>query len=167
MALVTQGYEAAVSLVDNGGNVSSLQYNLVSADFATAVTDTATVIAALKAVTNCVVLGYAIKEVFLEDAFAYPAAGIEIEDKASITVKLEGAGIQRANLRIPGPKIGIFTAATGGGANIVDVSDADLNTYVGLYKTTGGVATISDGEKVADTTPILSGRRVSVASTRG
>lgn len=163
MALATDGYWLTVSLVDNGGNVSTLRYELTSADAATAVTDAATIIAALDAVTNAVISNYSWGERFAENAFAYPAAGIENEDKASVTVLLDGAGAKKANFKIPAPVIGVFMGATGPSANEVDVLDAALVTYGGIFEA-GGEAYISDGETMDS---MLNGKRISAGSQKG
>lgn len=163
MAITSKGWELSVSLADNGANISTLQYKLRSADATEAATDSAAVIAALNAVTDSVISDYYIKHHYSEDAMAYPAAGVQNEDKASITVLLTTGGGKKANLKIPAPVIGIFTAASGGGANVVDMSDADLVTYLNLFKSTGECY-ISDGE---DLSAGVSGKRISAKSNYG
>jgi len=162
MALVADGFLLAVTLVDNGGNEGTMRYDLRSADHATALTDTAAIIAALNALTNAVIRRYAIHTKYRENAFAYPAAGVELEDKASLSVSLDGVD-KRANLKIPAPVIGMFAASSGPGANVVDVLDADTLTYVALFET-GAEAYISDGE---DVDALLSGKRISSSSNYG
>lgn len=163
MALAHAWYELTVSLGDNGANITTKRYRLRSADIATAVTDAAIVVAALDAVTNAVIVGYRISDVFHEGTVVYPAAGIENEDKASISVLLTTGGGKKANLKIPAPVIGIFNGATGAAANVVDTSDTDLNTYLDLFAT-GGEAYISDGE---DYDSVQSGKRISAGSLNG
>ena len=163
MALVADGFELTVSLVDNGGNVSTLSYELVAADHATAVTDSAIIVAALVAITNAVVSGYAIRTKMSENAFAYPAAGIENEDKASISVLLDGLGNKKANVKVPAPVIGIFTAASGAGANVIDISDTDLLTYLAIFES-DGECKISDGQTMDKA---LTGKRISAKANHG
>jgi len=136
---------------------------LTAADHATAVTDSATIVAALNAVSNAVISGYAIRTKMSENAFAYPAAGIENEDKASISVLLDGLGNKKANVKIPAPVIGLFTAASGAGANVVDISDPDLLTYLAIFES-GNEATLSDGETMD--VP-LTGKRISAKANYG
>jgi len=162
MALVSDGFKASVTLVDTGGNKSVLQYDLTAATNAQALTDTAAILAALDAVTEAKVERYEVREVFIEDAFAYPADASNWV-KASITVNLETAG-KRANITIPAPEDGIFNATTGPGHDIVKADAAVLLTYIGLFQS-GGEATISDGE-VVDATPSIDGRRVSARVTK-
>lgn len=163
MALVADGFRLVVSLADNGGNVSSLTYVLTAEDHATAVTNSATIVAALDAVTNSVIVQYAIKTVFAENGFVYPEAGVENENKASITVLLDGLGAKKANVKIPAPVIGIFTDTKGLGANVVDISDVDLNAYLDIFES-GNEATLSDGETMDKP---LTGKRISARSNRG
>jgi len=151
------------TLVDNGGNVTTKRYELRSADATEAAADTAAIIAALNAVTNAVMSSYRYGEEFKENAFAFPAAGIENEDKASITCLLTTSGAKKGNLKIPAPVIGIFQGASGPSANIVDIGDTDLGTYADLFKT-GGEAFISDGE---DLDEMMSGKRISAKSQNG
>jgi hypothetical protein len=163
MGLVTNGWRLRVSLADNGANVTTKRYELTAADAATAATDVAAIIAALNAVTNAVIVTYAYGEEFAEETVVYPAAGIENEDKASITCLLTTGGGKKGNLKIPAPVIGIFSSPTGTSANIVDVLDADLITYANLFGV-AGEAYISDGE-ILDS--MQSGKRISAGSQRG
>jgi len=163
MALVSNGWWLQVTLVDNGGNTTTKRFELRSADAATAVVDSAAVIAALGAITNSVISAYRYGEEFLEGAFAYPAAGVENEDKASITVLLATNGAKKANIKIPAPVIGMFVAPTGPSANVVDIADAALVTYMDLFKA-AAECYISDGE---DLDSGVSGKRISAKSNSG
>lgn len=163
MALAHVWFELTASLADNGANITTKRFRLRSADIATAITDSAAIIAALDAVTNSVIVGYRISDVFYEGSVTYPAAGIENEDKASVSVLLTTGGGKKANLKIPAPVIGIFNATEGAGANVVDVSDAALNTYFDCFKS-GGECFVSDGE---DLDSLMSGKRISAKSLNG
>jgi hypothetical protein len=163
MALTSVGFFLSVQLVDGGDNTSVLRYEMTAADYTTAVTDTAVILAALQAITDAVVRKYSINHVFGEAAFSFPAATVQVENKASITVLLEGNDNKKANLKIPAPVIGIFTNPTGGGSNVVDLSDADLVTYFTMFQT-GNECLISDGE-VADS--MVSGKRIHAKSNFG
>lgn len=163
MGLVTQGWELSVTIADNGANTTTLQFKLRSADAAAAAIDSAAVIAALILVTDGTISDYYVKEHFAETVFTYPGAGVENENKASLTVLLAGAGNKKANIKIPAPVIGIFTASSGGGANVVDMSDVDLVSYMDLFKS-GAECYISDGE---DLVSGVSGKRISAKSNYG
>lgn len=163
MAITSKGWQLAVTVVDNGAQSTTKHYNLRSADATEAAADAAAIIAAFGAITDAVISDYYIKHHYSEDALAYPAAGVQNEDKASITALLTTGGSKKANLKIPAPVIGLFTAASGDGANTVDMSDADLLTYADLFKS-GGECYISDGE---DLSSLVSGKRISAKSNYG
>lgn len=171
MALVAAGYRMYVTVADNGGNTSTLQYALVAADAITADADAVTIVAALNAVSDAVVIEYGVTAITAENAPVLPGPVVQVEDKASITVNLDTVPRKKANLKIPAPKpgstTGIFTADSGGGANVVNISNAALNTYVDIWKTGTALATISDGDSISAATPIDRGRRISVKSNRG
>ncbi len=162
MAIVSIGWFLTMTMADNGGNQITKTWKLRATDAATADTDAAVIRAAYNAVTNSVEVAYGLGERFQEDSITYPAAGIENEDKASITGLLI-AGNKKANLKINAPVIGMFMNLTGPGANIVDILDTDLNTYTDVFKT-GAQAYISDGE---DLDTVLSGKRISARSNKG
>jgi len=163
MALVSTGWRLTVTLNDTSGSSSTLTFDLVAADQLTASTDAATILTALGNVTDSVVGQYFLGEVFAEDALTLPA-NAENAIKASVSLYLEGAGQKRANLKIPAPNIGLFTATSGPGYNVVDGADTALEAYIDLFQTTGGVATISDGETVRDNQPFAGGKRISRGS---
>lgn len=163
MALAHAWFELTVSLADNGANVTTKRYRLRSALIADAVTDSGVIIAALDAITESVIVGYRVNDVWHEGSVVYPAAGIENEDKASITVLLTTGGGKKANLKIPAPVIGIFNDSSGAGANVIDTADADLLTYLACFES-GGECYISDGE---DLDSVQSGKRISARSLNG
>lgn len=162
MAFTADGFALSVTLLDTAGKSFVMDFKLRAADHATAVTDTATVIAALAGVTDLEIGAYAIRTLYVEDTPVLPTA-VTGWDKASITVDLATPN-KKANLTIPGPDVGIFTASSGAGYNIVDASDAALGSYIDLFKA-AGECYISDGEDVA-TSPNPNGKRVSVKVTK-
>lgn len=165
MALVTDGFELTVSLIDTSGSVSTLSYQLTSADYATALTDAGTIITALDDVTNSTVSNYRVVERFVENAFTLPA-NAENAIKAEINAFIDGEGTKKATFRIPAPANAIFVAANGEGYNIVDTSNAEVLAYTGIFEVGTGEASISDGEfLVAPVSQAINkGRRVSVYS---
>jgi len=163
MALVQTGFYMSVSLIDNGGNRSTLQYHMRDATYVLASASAPIVIAELQAVTDSVIESWSLQERFGEDSFAYPASGVENENKASITVQLAGAGNGKANIKIPAPKPAIFMDVTGPGANQVDVTDTDVLDYVALFQA-AGKCYISDGETALQ---IVSGKRISAKNNNG
>ncbi len=163
MGLVSNGWWLRVSLADNGANVITKRYDLTAADAATAATDVSVIIAALVAVTDAIVISYAYGEEFKEDTVVYPAAGIENENKASITATLTTGGGKKANIKIPAPIIGIFLAPTGASANVVNIGNGTLTTYTDIFAA-GGEAYISDKEVLES---LQSGKRISAKSNNG
>lgn len=163
MALVTNGWWLFVALKDNGGNETTRQYALTGADAAEAALDRTAILAALTNVTDAVIVSYYVYERFVNDAFAYPPSGVEIEDLALLDFDIVDHPEKSATLTIPAPKPAIFNATSGPGANIVNTGNAAVIAYAALFKT-GGSATISDGE-TADT--LIGGKRIHRKSSRG
>lgn len=156
MAIVSRGYFGTMTMADNGANQITKTWQMTAADAATAATDWAVIKAAFNAICDSVEVASSLGERFENDDITYPAAGVNNQDKASITVRL-ATGNKKANLKIPAPVIGIFSAATGPAADIVDILDADLNTYLDIFES-GGEAYLSDGELMDDP---LHGKRIS------
>lgn len=167
MALTSQGFFGTVTLIDNGGNTSTLSYDLTAAAIGDAVTDMGTVVTRLAAVTDAEVKGYTVGQKFAESALSLPAGGVQVENTAVISALISGEVSKYAILKIPAPVAGIFVGSSGAAANLVDANDTDLGTYLGTF-TTGGLATVSDGE-VIDTVSAahVSGKRVHRASRKG
>lgn len=163
MALVSGGFWLSVTLRDNGGNDTTRTYQLTSADDAASITDSNTIIAALNAVTDAVIVSWFSYERMIEDAFAYPASGVEIENLALLDFDIVDHPEKSATATIPAPSPAIFVSTSGAGANIVNTANAAVIAYAALFQT-GGEALISDGE-VAQT--LVAGRRIHRKSRRG
>lgn len=123
-------------------------------------------IAALNAVTGALIWKASIMIGQAETASDKGDAGSEIENLASLVCVLETLG-KTAVLQIPAPVIGIFMGTDGKPKNVVDVSDADLLTYIAEFQTTGGNFVVSDGETINDTDPIDAGKRIHRKSRKG
>lgn len=164
MALVPRPvpFELEVSIADNSGKTTKKTYELQSTTAAEAATDAAAVLAALAAVTAGVIKGYAIKEVYVENALVLPASGVENENQALLTIRLASDPTKYATHAIPAADPAIFVATSGAGANVVDTGNAAMNAYVELFTSTNE-ARLSDGE-LADGSLDFSGRRRHVAS---
>jgi hypothetical protein len=163
MALVSDGWQLTVNLVDTGANPTTRSYDLTSADATAAATDAAAVMAALDAVTDCGIAGYTLGEKFVESALTYPAAA-EVENCAEISAKIIGFPNKSATLTIPGPNVGIFTGTSGPSFNVVDIADAALQTYLQLFDGSGPCL-ISDGESIVVSSAV--GRRIHKKSRKG
>lgn len=164
MALASVGFETTIMLKDGRNRRFNKIYKLDSADLTAATSDVAVIVAALAAVTQLKIEGYRISEVFMENAFTLPSYTVNGYDQAAIVGNLEGE-LETVTFYIPGPTIDIFQSTSGAGANIVDVTHVGLNSYAGIWKTSTGVANISDGEYLDDSQPMRSGQRINRKST--
>jgi len=166
MALVSNGFVLTVTLKDSGNDNAVKKYILQSATYAAAVTDSATILAALEAITTATVFGYKISEDFIEDAFTFPTA-VEIENQAEIVVRLVDTG-KYGTIYIPAPLASIFVSPSGDGYNIVNGSNTLVGNYLAIYNS-GAEAYISDGEFITPTVAqrFKSGKRIHKASNNG
>jgi hypothetical protein len=169
MALVSTGFFANMTVTDSGGNNSNLRYNLASADIETAVTDAGTLVTVLNAITDGVITGYSVGEMYEEDSAFLAAEGVQVENVAIVSARIAAAEEKWAQLRIPAPNIGIFQAATGKKSNVVDPADSALVSYLNLFVATTGICTISDGENLLSpgTAGNVDGKRIHRASRKG
>jgi hypothetical protein len=167
VAITTDGFFGSITLVDNGNNLSTLQYALTGGDFATALADLQGIVTLLEAVTDAVVKGYRVGEAYSEKALSLPAGGVQVENVASISALITGFVDKYAIIKIPAPKAGIFTGSSGDAANVIDANDADLAAYLGTFLA-AGEATVSDGETIqAVSTATVKGKRIHRASRKG
>ncbi len=177
MALVSQGFKASIKLVDAGGNVSIIRPDVEGATAAAALTNTQALVAAIDALTDALVAGYSVGEVFAEDTLQYGSG--EVENVAEVVCPLETAG-KYHTFKIPAPVAAMFVGASGPDYNKVNTAYAPLLTYIGLhtdktgYGTPGAdaIALVSDGEKVKpdntnDRPFIEAGKRIHRASRKG
>jgi len=168
MAITSDGFELSVSLVDSGGDQSTLRYQLVAADMTEALAAATTVLSRLDAVTDAVVKGYFVGERYTEDALSLPGSGVQVEQRATVICQIDGDPLKKVAINIPAPVDGLFVGGpgTGDGYNTIDTTDAALALYTDIWAVTGALATISDGEYLSDA-PILRGRRTHRQSSRG
>lgn len=148
MALTHQYFFLEVDIVDSAGDSTKRTYRLTAATMAAAITDSATIMTALNAVTDGVIKSYRIGDLYAESALSLPLAGVQIENEALLTVGIVGKPTKSATLSIPAPKGSVFTTLQGPGSNLVNTADPDVAAYMALFAT-AGQATLSDGE-VAD-----------------
>lgn len=165
MAIVTKGFELSITVTDNGANTSTLSWEANTAvvtDFATAQAQRDALLADLVAITDSVVTGTRLSEVQYEDSIAFPPAGVENENKASISYLIQDTN-ETGNLKIPAPIIGIFVNPTGPSANIVNVGATELVNYTDNFRVTGGWY-VSDGQHLQT---VKAGKRISAKSNLG
>lgn len=160
MAIVEAGWEASFDLLDGLGKLGVKTVRLRAADQAEAETAAAAYLASLLAVTDCILAGYRISQIFTENALgALPAVTVMHNITASITAAILDLPFKFATAAIPGPKITIFNATSGRNANIVNVASPLVTAFLTEY-TEAGSAYISDGESL-DPVFNASGERVS------
>jgi len=163
MALVSAGFELSVSAVDNGGGVVTKIFQLVAATAAAAATDALALIGDYNGVTDLVISGYSIKEMFVEDALVLPTSlNAQKENVARLSLQLASNPTKKVTYEIPAPIEAMFVGAAGSGENynVVNTSYALLTTFTENFEAVGGTATISDGEFLAATNNVVKGRRV-------
>jgi len=164
MAIVTQGFELSISVVDSGANRSTLSWKANTAvviDFATAQAQRDLLVTDLVAITDSVVESTRLTEVQYEDTLVYPATA-QNENKASITYLIDGTN-KKGNLKVPAPKIAIFVETTGPNSNIVDTANGIVVNYTDNFRSTAGWF-ISDGESIIT---VLKGKRVHAKNNNG
>lgn len=168
MALVSNGWYGTVTLADHGDNRSTMKFQFdpaTTADFAAALAAMANLVADLDAITDAEIVGYTVTEDFYENAIALPAAGVENEDKASVTYSIDGTK-KKGNFKIPAPVsagANNLFGTTGGAANQVNTSSTVLQAYADNFRTAGNFL-ISDGEKIDI---LLVGKRISAKNNNG
>ncbi len=160
-----------LTLTDESGKTSVKDY-VVPTTVWNPASDLLTAIAAIR--DNLVTAVDAITDALITDTFivitekeslALPAVECKIVDLASVVANLAGGEGKKATIQMPCPNIGIFVAPTGANKNVIDTTDANLLAYIDEFQTTGGNFTISDGEFVDDTTPLVAGKRISRKSS--
>jgi len=180
MALVKVGYTASIKLVDGGGNVAHFRPGIVGADHATALANCQAVVAALDPMTDAIIGGYSVAEVWGEDTEEYGAVSSEVENIAEVVCRLDAVAAKFHTFRIPAPVLPLFQGTVGPDANDVNIANANLVTFIELFTDKTGytvpgadaIALISDGEKVKpnnviDTPVIKAGKRIHRASRKG
>lgn len=149
MALTQLKWFLEVGLADNSGDISPRFYEAplaAFADYDTLVIAKNALLTALGNMTDAKVANYRLGAVFIEDALTLPASGVENENQAFFSGKIDGDPTDSATQSIPAAKPGIFVATVGPGANVVDMNSGAVLTWVGLFDETSSTWTISDGE---------------------
>lgn len=163
MALTGGSWFLSVQLTDSSGvNSFGKRYQLQATDPITAAAAATSVINALVNMTDCPIVSYHYYQEFVEDSLTLPT-GVEGENKALLTFRLDGAPNKSASDTIPGAKESIFVAATGSGRNVIDTTNAAVVAYKMLFESQSA-AYISDGENVNE---LKGGKRIHSKSNRG
>lgn len=169
MALAQLKWFLEINIADNSGDISPRFYEMPTgsaADFDAFTIAGNALRAALLNMTQGVIASYRIGAVFVEGALALPASGVENENQAFFSGKIVGDPTDSATQSIPAADPDIFTATVGPGANVVDMSDGAVLTWVGFFDQAGpGPWTVSDGEYWTSST--VKGKRRHVKRSNG
>jgi len=168
MALVQLTWNLQVGIADNSGDVTPRFYEMpvaAVADFAAFQIAANALIAALNAMTAGVVANYKLGATFVEDTLVLPASGVENENQAFFSGKIAGDPTDSATQSIPAADPAIFVATVGPGANVVDMNDGAVLTWIGFFDDASPLWTISDGENWVSAT--VSGKRRHTANSNG
>jgi len=130
MALVAGRFTVLITVSDSAGDLTTRTYELVAATAAQAAIDAAALVALFAVLTEGVITRYSVSQRFIEDAFAYPAGGVEVENTASILGRIDGDPTKSAVFSIPAAAGGIFVGTTGPNRNIVDGGDAGVLAFL-------------------------------------
>lgn len=162
MALAHAFYRVNVDFTETSGKTVRRTYRMNPATVTTdsgAAAAAANVVANLAAITNSVINSYQYENVFFDSA-ALPAAA-ENSNQALVSAKITGKPNQSGELSIPAAIDDIFVSPTGAGHDVVDVTNADLDEFLGNFLP-GGSLVVSDGDTLVDGT--FAGRRRNVHS---
>jgi len=164
MAWVTDGWWITLELVDAGNNKTTRSYQLQATTDAEAATAAAAFLDIFEAVCAAGTRRYEIHKRFVNDAFALPAAGVQIEGNALIIMTDSVDPSKKHRTWIPAPETDVFLATTGDNANVVDIAHADVVAFVGAFH--GGEQVYISDKELVQGLPV-SGRRVTKRSRRG
>jgi len=171
MSLAAIGWKAVVGLVDRGGKVVTRTFHLTATDTAgdasAVLTDVATILTNLAAVTECKIKNYSVSKEYSENALTLPtSAEAEAEQQLHISALIVGSPTESATYDIPGPKQALFQAASGPGADLPNFSVTALDNFIEMFNSGGtDIATLSDGESWDTNT--AKGKKTHKHSTNG
>jgi len=149
MAFVQLKWFVEVNLADNSGDISPRSYEMpeaAAADYDTFVIAWNALRTALLNMTDSVIASWRIGAVYINDALTLPASGVENENQAFFSGKISSDPTDSATQSIPAAKPAIFVNTVGPGANVVDMNNGAVTTWVGFFDQASPTWTISDGE---------------------
>lgn len=162
MARVFIKWQISITFLDVGNDVSTKTYELEGADYDEASTNAIALVTAFQNVSGAAIIGYHVAGVFEEDTVVAPTgAGFMNSNQAIITGAIDAQPLKKATLVIPAPLDLVFTASTGEGRDIVNVTNSFVLALVAKFQAGTAIAKISDGEEF-DPVPQLKGIRRTV-----
>jgi len=168
MALTPLKWVLEVGIADNSGDIAPRFYEApyaAFADFDAFILAKNSLLTALNNMTSGVVASHRMSLVTIEDALALPASGVENENQAFFSGKIDGDPTDSATQSIPAADPAIFVSTVGPGANVVDMNAGAVLTWIGFFDETSPTWTISDGENWNGDT--VSGKRRHVKRSGG
>lgn len=148
MAVVNLRWEYVVSIMDNSGVPVTRTYEMPfanAADFAAFQASAIALDTLLLLLTDGIISKRSYSLVTVEDAIVLPVSGVENENQMFFSAKIDGDPTDSATQSIPSADPDFFVAPSGPGANVVDISNATVISWLNLFDATGPW-TISDGE---------------------
>lgn len=136
----------SLTVAGSAGQKSTLRYELTAADYATAVTDAAAILAAFQAVSDAVVQRGSLADV-TEYPATLPTTGVDTAILATLSGKIVSTQ-KPVVVRFPAPKDAVRLGTSGEEYNELDLSNAAVEAYWDLFGVSGE-SYISDGENVA------------------
>lgn len=162
MARVFVKWQISITFLDVGNDLTTKTYELLGTDYDEASTNAIALVTAFQNVTGAAVIGYNVSGVFEEDTLVAPTgAGFMNSVQAIITGAIDAQPNKHATLTIPAPLDLVFTASTGSGRDIVNVTNSFVLALVAKFQAGTAIAKISDGEEF-DPVPQLKGIRRTV-----
>ena len=178
MARSTYPIEHFVKLIDKGNNKFTMRWYSTGTVYATAEQLNLAMVTSLEKITQCKIIEAGFTHRFVEADQTPLAAYGEGEKKAMISCALitetppNPGQTKFAQILIPAPVESLFLATAGDGANIVDVTNADLIDFLNNFYEGAGLLpalTLSDFQMIKDPSVAanISGKRVTRKSNNG
>jgi len=147
MAFLASNFGMSVTYMDGGGNTTIREYEMNSSILTFDDADTAAIamLIDLGLASDAAIPRYRVFQNNDEAALVLPATTVQIENCASMSLLIAGAGSKKANLNLPAPKNSIFVSTTPGPQNnIVNMAATPVVNLVAKFLVSGDF-TISDG----------------------
>lgn len=167
MALTELKWQLEVGIADNSGAIVPRFYDMPfanAADFDAFSASATALMSLLDILCAGVFASYKLSLVFVEDTLVLPASGVENENQAFFSAKIDGDPTDSATQSIPAAAASIFVSTSGPGANVVNLSNATVISWLALFDS-NGPWTISDGEAWQPST--AKGKRRHVKNSNG
>jgi len=163
MTLVSDGYHASVSLIDQGGQVStlSLEFNPVTVTtLDLALTAQLSMNIAIDNLSKSEIKTYSVAQRFSEDALNLPT---EAQNENKMSLSFTKSGFGTGNLKMPAIEDGAFVGPTGAPNNQILLTAGIVTAYSDKFLD-GDDYVINDGEFLVE---LVKGKRVFSKNNKG